>query len=160
MLDHDLADQFLDYFDRLLQFYTGFLNLEKEKYEGLLNNHLSLLDGQLKKEQAFVLKARGLEHEREVLMEKTQTPGAVFRDMIPQFESGKREKMQKLYDDLSRTLLQLQKISEKANSLTQVKMQKAKRTVQELQHNPELKKIYDQTLSVKDHPSSVFSKKV
>jgi hypothetical protein len=139
MLEDKLTEEFLDYFKRLLSFYRDFLQLETEKYEVLLNNRLSLLDNLLRKEQAFVLKSKGLEQERRPLMERTQTPDAVFRDILPQFAPGKREQAQEIYDSLAEILLRMKKINSKCNSLTEIKMRQAKKAAEELKHNPELK---------------------
>ncbi|HBN79986.1 MAG TPA: hypothetical protein DD433_01220, partial [Ruminococcaceae bacterium] len=66
-MEQALAAEFLSFLDRYLSFYRDFLALEKEKYDDIAKGRIDRMDGHVKKEEAFLLRSRGLEQERDRL---------------------------------------------------------------------------------------------
>lgn len=122
MMDQKTGGELIAYFRRLVSFYQKFLEMETGKYQILKQNHLEKLNQTLKKEQAFTLKARGLEVERKKRMEKTEAPNAVFRDLIPLFPPDQQKEARSLYHTLSITLNHLKLVSDKSNRLIRLKL--------------------------------------
>lgn len=160
MLDKTASDRLIDFFGQMLEFYKKFLKLESEKHRDVQAGNLDRLDGRIREEQAFLLKARGFEHDRLALQEQTGCPGASFLDIIPLFEPERRETVQKLYEDLSSTVRELKQTNEECNRLTGVKLHRATNILEKLRDNPELKAIYDRKIETKKQTAGLFSKKV
>lgn len=160
MLDKPTEDRLTGLFERLLAFYKKFLKLESEKFADVSAGSLDRLDGRIRDEQAYLLKARGLEQERLALEEQAGCPGAAFRELIPLFEPERRETAQKYYEDLSSVIRELKETNRECNRLTGVKLHQAKNILEKLQDNPELKAVYDSKIRAKTQAAGLFSKKV
>lgn len=155
MIDEKTSDCLISYFNRLLEFYRRFLNFEIEKRGYLEHGQLDRLDECMKKEQAFVLKARGLEQERIRLMERTPRPEARFREIIPQFPSGLREQVQDLYEKLSSVLTELKETTRRSSLLMEQKLRRVSVTLDRLKGHTDLEKIYG-LKNAGGRPSSEF----
>lgn len=149
----------LSYFTQLLEFYRKFLDFEKEKFGFLEQNRLDRLDECIKREQVFVLKARGMEQERAGLMQKISQPQARFREILPQFPSGCQEQMRDLYEKLSSVLTDFQETNQKSNLLLEQKLHQSSAALNQLKGQPELQKRYGEKLRSSSSPA-FFSKKI
>ncbi|MCI1965306.1 MAG: flagellar protein FlgN [Oscillospiraceae bacterium] len=158
MLDEETSDRLISYFKRLLDFYREFLEFETKKHGYLEQDRLDQLDACMKREQAFVLKARGLEQERAAIMQNTPTPSARFREIIPLFPSGCRQQIETLYENLSSVLVKLKETNRKSNLLTEQKLRQTSVVLDRLKGHTELKKIYGRKPT--DPPAGLFSKKI
>lgn len=147
MIDTELSKKFITYFTKLIAFYKDFLSLEAGKYGDIKNGNLKTLDGYMKKEQAFVLKAKGLEIERQKLMDQTEKPKATFKEIIPLFEPESRGQIKSLYDGLSGVVLEFKKLNAQSNNLTKAKLRRASVVLSKLKNNPELRKTYNEKLA-------------
>jgi len=159
MIDQETSDCMLSYFIQLLEFYRKFLDFEKEKLGFLEQDRLDQLDECIKREQVFVLKARGLEQERAELMLKISQPQARFRELIPLFPSGSQEQMRDLYEKLSSVLTDFQETSRKSNLLLEQKLHQSSAVLNQLKGRPELQKMYGEKLHSSSSPA-FFSKKI
>ncbi|MFU0831621.1 MAG: Flagellar export chaperone FlgN [Oscillospiraceae bacterium] len=159
-MDTESSGRLISYFTKLLEFYRKFKKLEQEKREYLIQNKLDRLDECIKREQAFVLRARGLERERIDLLQKVQYPNAKFRELIPEFPSSSRDQAQHLYDSLSSVLTDMQKINQESQRLTEQKLRRASAVLDRLKGRPELQKIYSEKLKNKNQFPVLLSKKI
>jgi hypothetical protein len=146
MIDSALAKEFIAYFKKLTDFYKKFFSLESEKYNDVKSGNFKALDGYIKKEQAYILKAKGFEAERKRLMGRTEKPAATFKEILPLFEGGERESAQALYGELSGVLRKFKQLNAECNRLTESKLRRASFVISKLKNNPELKKTYDEHL--------------
>lgn len=160
MLDKTASDRLIGFFERMLEFYKNFLALESEKCKDVQAGSLDRLDGRIREEQAFLLKARGFEHERLALQEQAGCPGASFRDILSLFGPERQDTVQKLYKDISSAVRELKETNEECNRLTGVKLHRATNILEKLQNNPELKAVYDSKIATKKQAAGLFSKKV
>lgn len=160
MIDAESSGRLISYFKNLLEFYQKFLKLEQEKQEYLKQNKLDRLDECIKREQAFILKARGLELERMELLRKVQYPNAKFRELIPEFPSESRELAKNLYDSLSSVLTDMKKTNKENQLLTERKLRRASVVLEKLKGHPELQKIYNEKTRNKNQFPVLLSKKI
>ncbi|GEM_PF-327832 len=159
MIDKELSDRLMSLFGRYLSFYKDFLDLEIRKYGDMRENRLETLNGHVNDEQAHMLKARGLELERERLMHLTPFPDATFRELIPLFDESVREQAQAAYEELSGVLIRLKETNQKCNYLTELKLHRVKIELKKLENNPEMQKIYDSRAKEGKKPGSILSRK-
>lgn len=160
MLKKATADSLKSFFKRLVDFYRKFLQLETIKYQDVKAGRLDRLDQHIRSEQAYLLKARGLEKERLSLQKKAGCPAATFRELIPLFEPEQQENMRQLYADLSGVIRELKQTNENCNRLTGVKLQQATLILDKLRNTPELAAVYNERVKKANQPSVLFSKKV
>lgn len=160
MMDEKTSERMISYFTRLLDFYREFLDFETEKQGYLEQDKLDRLDECMKREQAFVLKARGLEQERSRLMQKGPQPQARFREIIPQFPSGCRKQIQDLYEKLSSVLTKLKDTNRKNSLLTERKLRRTSDVLSRLKGRTELQKIYGRNTGDSRSAPGFLSKKI
>nr|WP_319488418.1 flagellar protein FlgN [uncultured Caproiciproducens sp.] len=160
MMDKDLADKLLKFLRGYLIFYKEFLQLESEKYSDLTSNNISSMDERVKTEEAFMLKSRGLELERDRLVALTGSPNATFRQLLPMFIPSLQPEAKEIFDELSRVMLDLKEMNMRCNHLTELKLHRVKIDLNKLKNNPELQTIYNAKIHEGTMPPCVLSKKV
>ena len=155
------SDRLIGFFRNMLSFYRDFLAFEQEKHGVILAGNFAKLDAALKREQAFTLKARGLESEREKLLQETGASGGTFRELIPQLDPSRQDEMRGLYEELSKTVGDIRQINERSDRMIRVNLARVSKTVSQLEGNPELKQIYKEK-DFKGEPGreSTFSRKI
>lgn len=160
MINGQLSEQLLHFFQNYLLFYKEFLSIEAEKFEDLSRNNLRSLDDRVKQEQAYLLKLRGLEIEREKLVGKTGDPKTTFRQLIPLFDEPYRKEIKAIYDELSNVLLDLREMNRRCNYLTEIKLHNVEVTLNKIKNNPELQNMYNAKAKEGKFPPSVLSMKI
>lgn len=160
MLDSGTARKLTALFETMLEFYREFLSLEEEKLGALKSSRLELLDSLLRREQAFVLRAKGLELDRQRLVEETGNSGTTFRELLELFLPEEQEKPKELYNELSSTIARLQKVSADSEHLLQIKSVRAATIVSRLENDPQLRQVYSEKLNKAKPDRTIFSKKI
>lgn len=160
MVDAENSDRLVRFFEDLLAFYKTFLVLEKEKYNVVLSGKLEALDECMNREQAFSMKARGLENNRQELLKEVGAAHGTFRELIPQVDPAKQEKMRSLYAELSDTVSSIRNINDKCTKMIHIKMNHVSRILAQAENHPELKKIYGSKLQGAAEHDVSFSKKI
>ena len=160
MIDRTLSDEFSLFFKRYLAFYTDFLHLETEKYNDIISNNLASLNGHVVNEQAYMLKSRGLEIERDKLMALAGMPKATFKELISDLDNDVQDQVQTLYNSLSQVLLDLKHTNLRCNYLTKLKLHRINIDLKKLENHPELQKLYNAQAMENGISSNILSKKV
>ena len=142
MIDKELAEKLLEFLRNYLNFYKSFLEIESKKYSDLANNNVATLDAHVRNEEAFMLKARGLELERDKLVAQAGGPKSTFRQLIPMFEPALQPQAKSIFDELSQVTLNLKETNLRCNQLTELKLHKIEKDINILKNNPELQRIY------------------
>jgi len=159
MINKTLSDKLLLFLQEYLSFYKEFLQLETEKYNDMTQNNIGLLDERVKTEQAFMLKSKGLELERERLWAQAGSPNSTLQESIPLFDSSVQGQLKEIYKELLQVLFDLKETNLRCNYLTELKLHKVEVDLQKLKNHPELEERYDS--KAKSHPASgVLSKMV
>ena len=160
MINKTLSDELLSFFLRYLAFYSEFLQLETDKYDDMAHNIISSLDERVKVEEAYMLKSKGLEIERDKLIAQTELPKATFLQLIPLFDESVRDQIQEVYEELSRVLLDLKQTNLRCNQLTQLRLHRVEVDLQKIAKNPDLQKRYDAQARKSHVYKSILSKKI
>lgn len=160
MIGAEQTDELLRFFGQMLAFYREFLAFERGKYEIIVSGNFEKLDASLKREQAFTMKARGLEKDRIKILEKSGCAQATFRELIDEVDPPRREAMQKLYEDLSAAVADVKTVNERAAGMTRAKVNRVTKILSNMENQPELKRIYGNHLEEGTGPETTFSKKV
>lgn len=160
MIDDVLAGRLYDFFGGLLNFYRDFLSLETEKYGDISAGRLGAVNARIKKEQAFVMRAKGLELDRRKLLEEAGAEEATMRDLIPMLPAERQHAMQDLHAELSQTLNSLKRTNDSCQQMTKDKLRQISKTLSNLEDHPELKQIYGSTTEQESGTDGVFSIKI
>lgn len=148
------------FFQDCLSFYKDFLALETEKYSDITANHLENLDRHVKKEEVFMLKARGLEQERVRLLTAAGCPDATFRELIPLAEGSMQPQLEQLFHTLSAVLLEVKEANLRCNYLTDLRLHRIQAELKKLENRPDLQKVYDAAGRESGHGPQFLSKKI
>ena len=158
MLDQKTEETLISFLGELLEFYREFLKLEADKQAELQNGRLDRLDARMKEEQAYVLRARGLELRRQKLMERTPQPKATFRELIVLISPARQEKAREIYEELSSVLLELRETNQKSSRLAGIKLRQVSAILAKLENRPDFPEPYGEKAG--GRPSEIFSKKI
>lgn len=159
-MDRTFSEELIAFLKRYLDFFEGFLALETEKYQDIAQNQVDKLDAHVKAEEALMLKFRGMERERERLMQQANAPGASFRELLPLFDETVRPDAEQLYDKLSAAILELKEMNLRCNYLTELRLHRIDTEIKKIRNQPELQKKYDAKAREESKRSGFISKKV
>lgn len=110
-----LLEEYIDFFDRLLI-------LENEKLVSISNNYVSNLEEHIKHEQAFVLKLRGLDKKREVILSDINMNGFSFKQIIERSQENYKPELISLFNKLNHKLSMFKSVSDSCKKLIELNM--------------------------------------
>jgi hypothetical protein len=160
MINQTLSNEFILFFRKYLAFYEQFLHIETEKFNKLVSGEFESIDDQVKQEEVFMLKARGLEKEREKLMMDINCPKSTFKEVISQLDPSVQDEASTIYSILSQTLQNLKHSNLKSNYLIKLKLHRIEVNLEKLKSRPDLQKQYNAQAVENTAHKSILSKKV
>lgn len=159
MIENGLADTLLSFFERYLAFYKDFLLLETTKYQDMRENRLEKLSQHVKDEEAYSLKARGLEMERDRLVLQASSSDTTFRGLIPLFDQSRQERAKGLYDELYKVMTSIKETNRGCNYLTELKLHRVQIELRKMKNSPEMQKEYNSRAKECKKAFSIISRK-
>ena len=97
-------DHYTDFISLIHDFIDLFRSLttvEQQKLDAAVANDISILEDCMKKEQAFVLRLRGLEQQRDTLQRKLKMKDLKFREILSRVPDEVKEELTPLFQELS-----------------------------------------------------------
>ena len=79
-MDH--YTEFISLIHDFIDLFRSLTTVEQQKLDAAVANDLSILEDCMKKEQAFVLRLRGLEQQRDTLLRKLKMKDLKFREIL------------------------------------------------------------------------------
>ncbi|MCI8581841.1 MAG: flagellar protein FlgN [Dorea sp.] len=110
-----ILEEFIDFFDNLIP-------IEQEKLDAAIKNRVSFVEECMHKEQAAVLRLRGLEQKREKEQEHLGMKDYTFRQILEKVPEDIHSALKPLFDRLSEQVTQFQSISESAKDMIEVNL--------------------------------------
>ncbi len=110
-----IIEEFIDFFDNLIP-------IEQEKLEAAIKNRVSFVEECMHKEQAAVLRLRGLEQKREKEQEKLGMKDYSFRQILEKAPEDVSSVLKPLFDRMSEQVTQFQSISDNAKDMIEVNL--------------------------------------
>ena len=101
----------------MIALFHQFNGIEQMKLKSAQANHVAAVDECMTREQALILKLRGLELEREKYQKEAGYEGMKFREILAAVSSEEREVLYPLFDELSREMQLFQEVKEDAESV-------------------------------------------
>lgn len=94
----------------MIALFHQFNGIEQMKLKSAQANHVAAVDECMTREQALILKLRGLELEREKYQKEAGYEGMKFREILVAVSSEEREVLSPLFDELSREMQLFQQV--------------------------------------------------
>lgn len=155
-----LQEQFVDHMRETQKFYDEFLILEDQKFQALSQNALSAIDGLVKQEEVALLRSRGFERDRELLLEKLGCSGMVMSELIQRFDSPLREELLTLYETLSGTILDVKDMNTRCETLANLRLRRTEKLRSLIEQKPDAQRMYTDQAKRSGEKGSLMSKKV
>ncbi len=133
MISQADAKDYLDLMCRYVDFYKEFTALEKLKVKDLSLHQLEQLDQRVREEEAFLLRAKGLDQKRTAFLNTYQLNDKKMSEIIPLFPQPYQRDIQQKFDELSRILLDLKQINTRCNTMTELQLQRIQLKIAEMQ---------------------------
>lgn len=110
-----IMNEFIDYFDMLIP-------IEQEKLDASVNNRVSFVEECMHKEQAAVLRLRGLEQKREKEQERLGMKGYTFRQILEHVSDEDAAVLKPLFDQLTEKVRLTQSLSKNIKDAIEVNL--------------------------------------
>lgn len=123
------AKTFYDMMRNYLVFYKEFLEFESKKLDDVANNRIKLIDEHVKNEEVFLLKSRGLEVKRQAFLKELGLENMQMKEIIKQTPQEIRGELEIIFGELSETVLDLQEINKRCNSMIEIRLHNIDRTL-------------------------------
>ena len=110
----DIMNQYISLFDALIE-------VQKNKIDAINKDQITFVEDCMNKEQAAILKMRGLDLHREEIMKKLDCESLTFRQIIDKYGSESTDLLP-LYEKLSSKIQLFKSLSENAKDLIEVNL--------------------------------------
>lgn len=113
----------------LIALFDEYLPLEQEKLRAVQEDDVATVEDCMRKEQAIVLKLRGLEQKREEAQQEQGWEGMTFRQIIEQVPQQKRQEFQQLFDQLETSVSVFQETNKNAMDTISVHLREIQKII-------------------------------
>lgn len=96
----ELAGELTKILEEITSLLNQYLPLEAEKLKAIQENKVGFVEDSMKKEQALILKMRGLDGKREELLKKAGCTGKTMREILEELEENEKRQVQPVFDRL------------------------------------------------------------
>lgn len=110
-----LMKDFIELFDNLI-------DVEQRKLDAVITDDIAEVEESIKKEQAVILRLRGLEHRRETVQNSMGMKDRTFREILDLAPKDVSETLNPLFQDLSQKVRTFQSINDNARDAVNVKL--------------------------------------
>lgn len=117
-----LYEKFLSIISDLTETAHGIARAEEEKAVALSLKRHELMDGFMRKEQAYILKLRGLDQHRVRLTKSLGWEALTFSQILEKVEPAKKKYLKILFHDLEQELRAIQQSKEVAERIMNVRV--------------------------------------
>ena len=91
-MDH--YTEFISLIHDFIDLFRSLTTVEQQKLDAAVANDLSILEDCMKKEQAFLLRLRGLEQQRDTLQRKLKMKDLKFREILSRVTDEVKEEIE------------------------------------------------------------------
>lgn len=121
---------FINNVKELIALFQQMIPLEQQKLEAARDDNMIVIEDCMIKEQASVLRLKGLENEREKLQEQLGVKGKTFRQILERFPEEAGE-LQPLFSELTAQIKMFGEINEGANTLLRTNIFRIENAIRE-----------------------------
>lgn len=114
----------------LIQLFGALTEVEQTKLNAAVENKISFVEECMKKEQAAVLRLRGLDQRREKAQRELGMEGASFREILEQVSQEEEKELRPLFQELSDKVSRFQSVSDSAKDIIEVNLHTIKKQLE------------------------------
>ena len=113
---------FIETIKEFIQLFEALVSVEQTKLDAAVNNKVSFVEECMNKEQAAVLKLKGLEQKREAAQKELGLEGLTFRQILENVPENVRSELSPLFDRLSELVQNFQSVSDSAKDIIELNL--------------------------------------
>ncbi len=121
---------------KVLEDTTRFLQelsiVEEEKFQAAMKNHILTLEECIKKEQAFVLRSKGLDLKRTSIQKAMGAETLTLKQIIETVDGEDKASLQAAFTELQKTLTDYQEIYHRAKTAIEVNLYRVNKQLEQM----------------------------
>lgn len=150
----DKFSDFINIINAFIQLFDELIPTEQKKLDAAVDNKVIIVEDCMNKEQAAILKMRGLEQQREQAQKDLGMDGFTFRQILEASPEEHADVLKPLFDRLSQQVTMFQSISESAREMIELNLH----TIQSsLAKQADTKSVYSPARKVKKDDDMHFT---
>lgn len=150
----DKFSDFVNVINAFILLFDELIPIEQKKLDAAVDNKVLIVEDCMNKEQAAILKMRGLEQKREQAQKDLDMDGFTFRQILEASSEEHADILKPLFDRLSQQVTMFQSISESAREMIELNLH----TIQSsLSKQAAAKSVYSPTRKVKKDDDMHFT---
>lgn len=115
---------FISLIKDFIQLFNSLINIEQNKLNYVIENKVSFMEECVNKEQALVLRLKGLEQRRETLQCSMDMENLTFREILDKVPEDVHTELSPLFDELSQKVRTFQSVNDNARDMIQLNLYK------------------------------------
>lgn len=123
---------FIDIIHDIISFFEELTLVEQNKLEAIHTNNIARMEEYMKKEQAFILKLRGMDKKREQIQKELGYENFTYREIIDHSPDDIKDTLNQLYQKLEQKLTVYKSVSNHANSAIELNIHKIDTVIEKL----------------------------
>lgn len=127
-------NDFITIIEDLIHLFQELIQIEQTKLEAVKNNRITYVEDCMNKEQAAIMKLRGLDKKREICQDKLGYKDYTFQQILSELPDPEDNPLKKLFDTLSRQIKQFQSVNESARSVIEINLHMIDKTLKNSQN--------------------------
>ena len=113
---------FAEIIREFIQLFDALIRVEQTKLESAVENKVSFVEECMNKEQAAILKLKGLEQKREAEQQKLNAEGLTFRQILGKVPEEDALMLKPLFEELSAKVQDFQSVSSSARDIIELNL--------------------------------------
>jgi hypothetical protein len=117
-------NEFITVIEDLTELFQELIQIEQTKLEAVKKNRITYVEDCMNKEQAAILKLRGLERKREICQEKLGFEGDTFQVILSKTSGNEHTMLNSMFNTLSDHVRLFQEINDSARTMIEINLHK------------------------------------
>lgn len=113
-------NEFISIIHDLITLFEELIQIELTKLEAIKNNRITHLQDCMNREQAAIMKLRGLDKKRESCQEKLGYKGYKFQQILKELPDDDNGQLKEAFDKLTKQIRQFKKVNEGAQAMIEI----------------------------------------
>lgn len=127
-------DDFITVIEELIHLFQDLRQIEQDKLAAVQKNRITYVEDCMNKEQAAILKLRGLDKKRDTCQEQLGFKGDTFQQILSKVSGEEHGQLKYLFDTLSDQVRQFQDVNESAHTLIEINLHKIDKAIHNSQN--------------------------
>ncbi|WP_394523100.1 flagellar export chaperone FlgN [Lacrimispora sp. JR3] len=117
-------NDFITVIEDLTELFQELIQIEQLKLEAAKKNRITHVEESMNKEQAAILKLRGLDRKRELCQEALGFKGLTFQEILSKTSGEEHEQLKNQFNTLSHYVRLFQNINDSARTMIEINLHK------------------------------------